>query len=131
MKIEPMTIEDFLTIMAANRGIWPQYDQMPEEQKRFLAHVNICTGTAESYFDDEGNLFGMGGIRYTGIGEAWFLTVPERRRPVLFRTVARNFERIRDDKNLFRIFAESKISEHFLQELGFEKQQGMHIWTRK
>lgn len=130
MKRKNMEISEFLEVMEANKGIWKEYDELPEEQKRFLAHVNICTGVAETYYDDDGELFGVGGIRFVGLGEAWLITLPNKRKPYLLRTAAENFKRIRDSKNLWRIFAESKVSEHFLQHLGFKKQDGMHIYTR-
>ena len=125
-----MTIEEFLDVMKANKGIWEEYDNATDEQKRFVAHLNICTGVAETYFDDDGELFGVGGIRYIGLGEAWLITLPNKRKPYLFRTATENFKRIRDSKNLWRIFAESKVSENFLSHLGFKKQDGMHIYTR-
>jgi len=130
MKIRQMTVEEFLQVMKANPGIWPEYDKATDEQKRYVAHLNICTGVAETYIDDDGELFGVGGIRFVGLGEAWFLTLPTKRKPFLLRTAGEAFNRIRDEKNLWRVFAESKVNENFLRHSGFKKQDGMHIWTR-
>lgn len=125
-----MEISDFLEVMKANPGIWLEYDNATDEQKRFVAHLNICTGTAETFFDDDNEMIGVGGIRFVGIGEAWMITLPTKRKPFLLRQAAETFNRIKDDKNLWRIFAESRVNEHFLRHLGFKKQDGMHIFTR-
>lgn len=130
MKRKQMDIQEFLDVMKANEGIWKEYDELPDEQKRFLAHVNICTGVAETYFDDDGELFGVGGIRYVGIGESWMVTLPTKRKPFLLRIAAESMKRIVNDKNLWRLFAESKISESFLRHSGFEKKDGIYVWTR-
>ena len=51
-----------------------------------------------------------------------FVTINARERKLnLFQFVADEFKRVRKEKNLWRIFAESKISERFLHHLGFEK----------
>ncbi len=130
MKTQQMTEAEFLSVMQANVGLYPDFDALSIERKRLIAQVNICTGTAESFYDNEGRLIGVGGIRYMGLGEAWMLTLPEIREPFLLRTVAQNFERLRDEKHLWRVFAESKVSENFLKHLRFVRQDGMHIWTR-
>ena len=125
-----MKIQDFIKVMDANKGIWPEWDSYTQSQKEYLARVNICTGTAESFYDGD-RLYGVMGVRYIGIGEAWGVTLPDDRRPTLLRKARGVFNRMADDKNLWRVFAESKISEHFLEHLGFERNSGMHIWLRK
>ena len=125
-----MKVDDFLLVMKRNRGIYPEFEALPEEQKRYLANLNICTGTAETFLDEEGEIIGVGGVRYLGIGEAWFITLPGKRRPFMLRTVLENFTRIRDSKNLWRIYAESRISNLFLEHLEFNEQKGIYIWTR-
>ena len=130
MTRQPMQIEEFLLVMGRNAAIYPEFAALPEQQKRLIAHVNICTGTAESFFDEEGRLFGVGGIRYLGLGEGWFITNPEYRTPALLRLVTENFTRIIHDKNLWRVFAETRISPNFLRHLNFEKNE-MYIFTRK
>jgi hypothetical protein len=126
-----MKPEDMLAVMEQNKGVYPEYDALSDERKMFFANVNIYSGTAETYIDDDGRVAGVGGIRYMGTGEGWFLTMPKYRTQPrrLFTFVAEQFERTRNEKNLWRIFAESKISEVFLKHLGFKKQDGMHIWT--
>jgi hypothetical protein len=125
-----MTVDDFLYVMKLNKGIYPEYDRLDDQAKRLIANVNICSGTAETLFDEDGNIFMVFGIRYIGLGEAWMACIPQRRTPALYRTAAEHFNRLRDTHNLWRIFAESKISENFIEHLGFKKADGMHIWTR-
>ena len=131
MKTSQMTIDDFITVMAQNAEIYPEFAALPEEQKRLTANGNIVTGMAETFRED-GKIVGVGGIRHIGIAEAWFITPPAiRSKPLkLLRQVRKSFEQIRTDEGLWRIFAESKISENFLKHLGFVKDDGIHIWTR-
>lgn len=128
MTIDKMTIEDFLQVMAQNAEVYPEFASLPDEQKRLMANGNIVTGTAQTFRED-GEIIGVGGIRHIGIGEGWCISSPENRRPSVLRLVARNFKRIRDEKQLWRIFASSKISENFLQHLGFVKNEDFHVWT--
>lgn len=133
IEVRQMKIEDFLLVMELNADVYPEFDKLPDEQKRYLANMNIITGAAESFFDN-GKLVAVGGICYVGLGEAWLISLPEIRTKKslsLFRETKNTFKRQRDDLNLWRIFATSKISETFLQHLGFEKQEKMLIWTRK
>jgi len=126
-----MTVADFIYVMDLNPCIYPKYDALGPDQKRMAAHLNICTGTAETFLDDDGRILGVGGIRFVGVGEAWCITLPEKRTPIMLRTVAQNFEQVRDENHLWRVFAESKISENFLKHLKFQKKDGIHIWTRQ
>jgi hypothetical protein len=119
-----MTVEDFVFVMKQNIAIYPYSD----EELRQAAILNIHTGVAETYLED-GEVVGVGGIRYMGIGEGWFISLPQKRTPAMLRVIAKQFARIRKAKNIWRIFAESKISENFLRHLGFAKQDGIHIWT--
>ena len=131
MKIDPMQIDDFLQVMSQNVERYPGFAALPEEQKRLVANGNIVTGTAETFRED-GEIYGVGGIRYIGIGECWFINPPEaRRHPKKLLKLARaTFARIRAEQGLWRGFAESKISETFLKHCGFVKDEGMHVWTR-
>ena len=129
---QQMTVEDFLQVMAANKGLWPEFDALTDEQKLFVAKVNILTGTAYSYFKD-GEFWGVGGIRYIGIGEAWLIGSPQTRKQLTmeeFNFIKETFEQERNEKNLWRVFAESRISQTFLKRLGFVAHQGYHVWTR-
>jgi len=129
---EPMTVEDFLAVMQTNAELYPEYASLPEEQKVFIAKLNLITGTAYSYFKD-GQFWGVGGIRYMGIGEAWMIGSPQSRKQLTmpeFTFIKQDFQAQRDDKNLWRIFAESRISQVFLRRLGFVQQDGFHVWTR-
>ena len=129
-KSRNMKAEEFLLVMEQNKGEWPEFDKLQDEQKRLLANLNICSGTAETFFDDNGEIYGVGGIRYIGLGEAWFITKPENRKPVLLRTAIDVFRRIREDEGLWRIFASSRISENFLRHSGFQKDDTIFTWTR-
>jgi len=128
-----MIVEDFLKVMDANKAIYPAYDALADEHKRFIAKVNMLMGTAYSYFKD-GEFWGVGGIRYIGVGEAWLIGSPETRKQLTmpeFAFIKERFEQERDEKNLWRVFAESSISDVFLRRLGFVKQDGFHVWTRQ
>ena len=131
MNIDQMTIEDFIEIMAQNAEIYPEFDALPDEQKRLIANGNIVTGTAETFREDDGTIYGVGGIRHNGIGECWFINPPEARRhpKKLLRVVRATFDRIREEKQLWRVFAESKISETFLKHCSFKPEPGTYVWT--
>jgi len=127
-----MTVEDFLLVMELNAEIYPEFAELPDEQKRYLANVNIITGSAKSYFED-GRLIGVGGIRFIGIGEAWLITPPairSERGLSLFNDTEKLFVKMIDDNNLWRVFAESKISETFLKRMGFKCHPQGYVWTR-
>jgi hypothetical protein len=131
IETKDMTVDDFMRIMSANADIYPEYDNLSLEAKRYVANINIMTGTAMSYFED-GELIGVGGIRYVGIGEGWMLTLPnirEERKFLLFRQAKKDFEGTRKTKNLWRIFAETRISRIFLRHLGFTESENTHVWT--
>lgn len=133
MEKRQMTVEDFLAIMDANKETFPDFATLPKEAKIMVANVNICTGTAYSYYK-EGKFWGVGGIRYTGLGEAWLIGMPETRKELImpeFYFIKDEFRRQRDELNLWRIFAENRISEDFLRHLGFEKKDNILVWTRK
>ena len=133
IEVRQMLIEDFLLVMELNSDIYPEYDELSAEHKRYLANVNIVTGEAKSFFDD-GILIGIGGIRHIGLGEAWMITPPKTREEKslwLLRETRNTFTKIRDENNLWRVFATSKISENFLRHLDFKEQKGVLIWTRE
>ena len=129
MTITKMQISEFLEIMEANAEFYPGFAALPDEQKRLVANGNIATGTAEAISED-GEIIWVGGIRHIGIGEAWCISPPKNRTPSCLRLVKRHLERIRDEQGLWRVFAESKISEKFLKHLGFKPEPGTHVWVR-
>jgi len=129
----PMKIEDFLLVMALNADAYSDFDKLPDEQKRYLANLNIITGEAKSFFED-GRLVAVGGIRYVGLGEAWMITPPQirdKRSLSLLRETRKSFVSMRDNNNLWRVFAESKISETFLRHLEFKPNSAGYVWTRQ
>jgi len=129
---ENMTVEDFLSVMGLNADVYPEFAELLDEQKKYLANVNIATGTAQSFFED-GKLVAVGGIRCVGVGEAWMISSPQirdNRGLSLLKETRRNFIETRDKHNLWRVFAESKISETFLKHLGFEAHPQGFVWTR-
>ncbi len=127
-----MQVDDFLHVMMQNAHIYPEFHALPDEQKRLIANGNIVTGTAETYRED-GEIYCVGGIRHIGIGECWFITPPAARThpKKLLRVVRATFERIRENEGLWRVYAESKISENFLRHFGFHAEPGMHVWVRE
>lgn len=131
-EIHPMTVEDFLLLMELNADIYPEFAALPDEKKIYLANINIDYGTARALYED-GRLFGVGGIRFIGVGEGWLITSPHirnNRSKSLLRETKRIFEQDREEQGLWRIFATSKISENFLLHLGFKDQEKVLIWTR-
>jgi hypothetical protein len=128
-----MEIEDFMAIIAQNKEHYPEYANLPEETKRFMAQLNISTGVAESYFDSEGKLFAVGGMRYCGVGEAWVLSTPQARQSnalTLFKNTAANLKLLRDKLNLIKVYADADINSNFLEHLGFNKTNNTLLWIR-
>ena len=129
---ENMKIEDFLAVMGANSDIYPEFAKLSDELKKYVANVNIITGEARSLYED-GRLIGVFGVRFVGIGEAWMITSPEtreRRSLWLLKHSRREMIRMRDENQLWRIFAESRVSETFLKHLEFEPNPKGFVWTR-
>jgi len=131
-----MTVEDFLKVMEMNVDIYPEFNELTDEQKRYLAFVNINTGEAVSFFRND-QFLGLGGIRYIGIGEAWILTTPEmiakgkiHNHGNLLRESRKIFKKVSDEHHLWRVFADSSISETFLEHCGFERRPKGYCWTR-
>ncbi len=119
-------------IMAQNKELFPEFDALSPAQKTFLANLNINSGVAEAY-EKDGQIIGVGGIRYVGLGEAWCMATPMLRRDKfqLFRLASNNFKKIVRDKNLWRVFANNTISENFIKHLGFAKSDNTLIWTKQ
>jgi len=132
IKTKMMTIDDFIKAMSPNENYYPEYAQLSEQDKRLVAKINLDTGIAESHFLD-GKLIGVTGIRERGIGEAWFVVLPEIRNEhkfLLFRQTKLTLPRLRDAMNLWRLYATSRISENFLLHLDFENGEKIFKWTR-
>ena len=127
-----MKVEDFLTVMEMNPGLYPGYDVLPDEKKRLLGEANIVSGEAMTYYNKE-RLVGVGGMRLRGMGEAWLITPAEVRSeeglPLFVETLG-IFKEMRDRNNLWRVFAENVISETFLKRLEFEAHPKGFVWTR-
>jgi N-acetylglutamate synthase-like GNAT family acetyltransferase len=106
---------------------------MSLETKKFLAKVNMITGTAKTFIDEKGEMFGCGGIHYVGVGEAWCISRPDTRldkKLTLLREAKKFFKEQRDSLNLWRIYAANYISQTYLEHLGFEKADNISIWTK-
>ena len=133
MQETDMTIEDYLKVMGENPVHFPEWAGLSLSDKEFLAKVNMITGVAKTFHEDNGNFFGCAGIHYVGVGEAWCITPPDIRdekKLTLMRTAKRFFEEQRDKLNLWRIYAANRISQTYLNHLGFEKADNLSIWTR-
>jgi hypothetical protein len=118
------TIKDILEIMTANAELYPDFAQLPKKKQRELARMNIQNGTAQSYFWD-GQLMACGGIRMVGLGEAWLAckpTVRNNHKKELLRQTRKELKSAQD-QGLWCIWAAPRISENFLQHLGFEQQK--------
>lgn len=132
LEAKNMKIEDFLLVMAANSHIYTEFAELADEVQRYVANVNIVTGEARSLYED-GRLVAVCGVRFVGIGEAWMITPPDirdGRKLSLLRHSKREMIRMRDENNLWRIFAESRISKTFLKHLEFQPHPEGHVWTR-
>jgi len=133
LETKPMTVEDMLVILEDNARLYPEFADLMPEQKKLICEMNILSGTAESFLS-EGKLLAVGGIKYVGIGEAWMLPfshIRDNLKLSLLRHTRKNFKRICNDKNLWRVFATSQVSENFLEHCGFEKIPTGHVWTKK
>ena len=120
----PMTIDDFLTLMEANKEIYKEFDALNTNHKQELAQLRVGTGTAQGYYDGD-KLVAVGGIQYIGLGEAWLVTVPKIKTDMKKTLLREARNTLREDKKklkLWRVFASSKISENFLKHLGFHKE---------
>lgn len=131
MTVQSMEIEEFLEVMAQNAEFYPEFDALSHEQKVMLANVNICTGEAESFYDEDGSLLAVAGIRYVGLAEPWMITIPQKRTPALLRKARKGLLKFVTDKNIWRMFASTRLSENFLDHLGFRKDETIYTWTRK
>lgn len=128
-----MQIEEYLKVMEQNAEIFPEWGPMSLQDKQFLAKVNMITGVAKTFTEDNGEFFGCAGIHYVGVGEAWCITPPDVRNDkklTLLREAKRFFSTERDRLNLWRIYAANRISQTYLNHLGFEKADNLSIWTR-
>ena len=120
MEQKQSTPEDILGLIEANKEL---YLNLPDDQKKALAHLNIDTGTAQSYFLD-GKLVACGGIRMIGLGEAWLFVNPEnrtRQKKLLMRETKKEIESA-VKQGVWCMLATNSISETFLKHLGFKKQ---------
>jgi len=130
--IKPMSNEDFLRLMEMNKEFYPEYASLSPQDKLLVAQLNRDTGIAEAYYLDN-KLVGVAGIRERGIGEAWFVTTPdvrENHRMFLLRAVKKNLPIYRDNLNLWKLFATSKISKNFLEHLEFDGSRRIFQWIR-
>jgi hypothetical protein len=127
--VKPMEIQDFLTVMEANKGVQPKYDCLPGDQKRICAQYNIIMGTAKSYFEDD-KLIGVFGIRNP---EAWGISIPEfrvKRKCTLFRLAKNAFGNAVENIKSLKVFACPTLSKTFLEHLGFKEDGEIMTYTR-
>lgn len=131
-----MTVDDYLSIMAFDKDSQPEFTNLTDDQKKLMADINILSGRAMSFMKD-GVLFGVAGIRYAGLGEAWCACMPcirQEQRFMLFREARKFFNSTVDELNLWKVAADCTISENFLKHLGFvkpEKPENTMIWLRR
>jgi len=128
-----MTIEEYINVMDQDPIHFPEWAGFDINTKQFLAKVNMVTGVAKTFTEDNGNFFGCAGIHYVGVGEAWCITPPDIRKDkklTLLREAKNFFGTQRDKLNLWRIYAANRISQTYLNHLGFEKADNLSIWTR-
>ena len=133
LKTEPMKTGDFVKVMRPNESIYPAYASLSEGTKYKIGLLNQTAGTADSFFDGD-RLIGVGGIRLMGLAEAWMISIPEIRdaQPkLLFSKAKAVMDATIRANNLWRIFASSRISENFLEHLGFEHDGNFLVRTER
>jgi hypothetical protein len=121
-----MKIEDYVKLMKLNQ----EFYNYSESDINLVAKLNLESGVSESHYRD-GKLIAVTGIRCYGIGEPWFITIPELRDEpfFLFREIKKTLPRMADACNLWRMYATSKINDNFLKHLNFKPEE-MFVWTR-
>lgn len=126
-----MTIDDYIQMMDLNAEFYPEWAKLSIEDKRKVAQISIDTGIAESHYEN-GELIGVTGVRYRGIGEAWFIARPDirGRKFFLFKHTKRTLKRLLKACGIWRMYATSKINENFLTHLGLKKDDTIYCWTR-
>ncbi len=137
-----MTTDEFLKIMADNSSDFSEFAALSDTLKQKVAEVNIITGCAEAFYDDNGKLQGVGGIRYKGVGEAWMLTPrniqshPDHTRRQsqfldLLAVTKKNMLRMVAENEILQLYATGTLSTKFLEQVGFKRQDKVLIWTRE
>lgn len=129
--VSPLKVEDLLRLMALNAEVYPEFDKLPPEYKKYICSINLLYGIAQSYFVD-GKIVAVAGIRYLGVGEAWMVVPPDvsnSRNVSLRKRLKTDFIRTRTEHNLCRIFTESRVSDPLLGDLGFRPQPDGYVWT--
>jgi hypothetical protein len=92
------------------------------------AAFNQATGTAHSFFSDDGELLGCGGVREFGVGEAWLIVSPKvkgQMKKTLIETTTFTIDQIIRQSRLWKLFAEGHGN--FLEHVGFKKREAF-IW---
>lgn len=136
-----MTTEEFLQIMNDNSSEFPEFTELSHQKQLDMANININTGPAEAFRDDNGRLLGVGGFRIIGVAEGWLITPREirshpdhyLRKPQFaqfLRITRENMKRMCDENSLWRVFATGKLSTKFLEQLGFERIDKTLVWSR-
>ena len=96
-----------------------------DETKWPQANLNQSSGPAFSLFED-GTLLGCGGVRVYGVGEPWCMFTKEARtnkKTTILKATKQQLDIMCREHKLWRLFAETTVSESFLEHLGFKKQE--------
>ena len=102
-----------------------------DESKRPEANLNQSAGSAYSLFLDK-ELIACGGVRIYGVGEMWLVTNDECRKKhikTILRASREQIDLMVRENSLWRLLAETEISENFLEHLGFVKSK-KRLYTR-
>jgi hypothetical protein len=129
-----MTVQDFMEVMRPNEGFYPEYACLSEKEKECLPKLNLSTGFAQSHYLD-GKLVAVSGIRCLGVGEAWFITIPEMREKLSMQKLMLKHSKemlikMRDSLNLWCLFATNRISANYLEHLDFMPEPRFFVWVR-
>lgn len=95
------------------------------------ANLNQTAGPAYSLFLDK-KLIACGGVRCYGVGELWLVTNDEQRKKhtkTILKVSREQIDFMVRENHLWRLLAETKISENFLKHLGFVESE-KKLFTR-
>ena len=96
-------------------------DLCGDESKRDAANLNQTAGPAYSLFLDK-KLVACGGMRIYGVAELFLITSDEYRKKHIKTILKASREQIDimvRENHIWRLLAETKISDNFLKHLGF------------
>lgn len=102
-----------------------------DESQRPNANLNQSAGPAYSLYLDK-KLIACGGVRCYGVGELWLLTNDKYRQKhikEILKASRQQIDLMIRENHLWRLMAETKVSDNFLEHLGFVESE-KKLFTR-